>query len=327
MVVNQNSDVLSQVAAGSAAALFQTTVSYPFEFLKTGLQLHRSLPGTPVFNMMYPLKVYFAGCSALNAGALFKTFVRFTTFDKACQLMRDPTLPATAGLSGPRLLAAGTITGFMESLWIVPFENVKVAMIENALFHANESSRVEKPASVSSRPTFHKLQNQLNSREVMLQKYEKNPPLHFFPTIKEIYLTRGLRGFLQGAMPTIFRQVGNSAVRFTTYTTLKQLVSPTKALNEYYAFGLGVASSCAVVAVTQPIDVIKTRMQSKHSWKTYKNSLNCAYRIFVEEGFTKFWKGWTPRLFKVGLSGGVSFGIYQYVENLIALMRQEGYLK
>lgn len=322
------SDVVSRVAAGSAAAVFQTTVSYPFEFLKTGLQLHRSVPGAPVFNVMYPLKVYFAGCSALNVGALFKTFVRFTTFEKACQLMRDPGLPETSPLSGPRLLVAGTITGFMESLWIVPFENVKVTMIENALFHSNGPQVVEKPAvASSSRPTFHKSQAQLTAREVMLQKYEKNPPLHMFPTIKEIYLTRGLRGFLQGAMPTIFRQVGNSAVRFTTYTTLKQLVSPNKALNEYYAFGLGVASSCAVVALTQPIDVVKTRMQSKHSWKTYKNSLNCAYRIFVEEGVTKFWKGWTPRLFKVGLSGGVSFGIYQYVENLVTLMRHEGYLK
>lgn len=321
------------MAAGSAAAVFQTTVSYPFEFLKTGLQLHRSLPGAPVFNMMYPLKVYFAGCSALNVGALFKTFVRFTTFEKACQLMRDPSLPATAALSGPRLLVAGTITGFMESLWIVPFENVKVAMIENALFYSNGSQTIAKPAvdklsaTSSTRPTFHKSVPQLTAREIALQKYAKNPPLHFFPTIKEIYLTRGLRGFVQGTMPTIFRQVGNSAVRFTTYTTLKQLVSPNKALNEYYAFGLGVVSSCAVVALTQPIDVIKTRMQSKHRWTTYKNSLNCAYRIFVEEGFTKFWKGWTPRLFKVGLSGGVSFGIYQYVENLVALMRHEGYLK
>lgn len=313
--------------AGSAAAVFQTTVSYPFEFLKTGLQLHRSLPGMPAFNVMYPLKVYFAGCSALNVGAVFKTFTRFVTFDKACQLMRDPGVPSTTPISGPRLLAAGTITGFMESLWIIPFENIKTTMIENSLAHSNGTVGAKEVEVPRSRPTFHKAAVPLSPREAAFLQYEKNPSLHFFPTIKEIYVTRGLRGFFQGAMPTIFRQIGNSAVRFTTYTTLKQLIAPNKALNEYYAFGLGVVSSCAVVAITQPIDVVKTRMQSKYSWKTYKNSVNCAYRIFVEEGFGKLWKGWTPRLFKVGLSGGVSFGIYQYVENLIAAMRHEGYLK
>lgn len=307
--------------------MFQTTVSYPFEFLKTGLQLHRSLPGVAPFNVMYPLKVYFAGCSALNVGALFKTFTRFTTFEQASQFMRDPSLPSTTPISGPRLLAAGTITGFMESLWIIPFENIKTTMIENSLAHHNKTADVKEAEVSKSRPTFHKTAVPLSAREKAFLQYEKNPSQHFFPTIKEIYLTRGLRGFFQGAMPTIFRQVGNSAVRFTTYTTLKQLIAPNKALNEYYAFGLGVVSSCAVVALTQPIDVVKTRMQSKYSWKTYKNSINCAYRIFVEEGFTKLWKGWTPRLFKVGLSGGVSFGIYQYVENLIAAMRHEGYLK
>lgn len=58
----------------------------------------------------------------------------------------------------------------------------------------------------------------------------------------------------------------------------------------------------AVVALTQPIDMFKTRMQSKHACFTYKNSLNCAYRIFIEEGFSKLWKGWAARLLKVSLS-------------------------
>ena len=126
-------------------------------------------------------------------------------------------------------------------------------------------------------------------------------------------------------MPTVFRQVSNSTVRFTAYTTLKQLISPTQPLNEVYAFGIGLFSSCAVVALTQPIDVVKTRMQSKTAHYFYKNSLNCAYRVFVEEGMVSLWKGWLPRLFKVGLSGGISFGVYQYVENLSHTLKKEKY--
>ncbi|QLG74606.1 hypothetical protein HG535_0G04890 [Zygotorulaspora mrakii] len=323
-------ELMSQIAAGSAAAIFQTSATYPFEFLKTGMQLRRALPAAPVFNMMHPIKLYFAGCSALNVGAVVKTSSRFVTFEKACRLMRDPSLPSNAALSGPRLLAAGTITGFMESMWIIPFENIKVTMIENALTVSSRLSgepEAQKVANkANTRATFHNPKPKLSQAELTFMHYEKHPSVHFFPALKEIYSTRGLRGFFQGAMPTIFRQIGNSTVRFTTYTTLKNFISPSKPLNEFYAFGFGFLSSCSVVALTQPIDVVKTRMQSKYAWKSYKNSINCAYRIFVEEGFTHLWKGWVPRLFKVGLSGGISFGVYQYVENLITVMEHKGYL-
>ncbi|GAV54648.1 hypothetical protein ZYGR_0AN01160 [Zygosaccharomyces rouxii] len=336
--MSESKELTTEIIAGSAAAVFQTTFSYPFEFLKTGLQLQRSLPGTAPFNMFHSVKTYFAGSSALNMAAIIKTTTRFTTFEKACQMLRDPSLPAGSPLSGPRLLMAGTITGFLESLWIIPFENVKVTMIENGIRCSERSQerqdgvgKTTKKPLPEKRPTFHVPSSNgkppLTPQEAAFLKYERAPPLHFFPTLKEIYLTRGIQGFFKGSFPTIFRQMGNTAVRFTVYTSLKQGISPNKPLNEYYAFAIGLASSCAVVAITQPIDVIKTRMQSKYAWMTYKNSLNCAYRIFVEEGVAKFWKGWIPRLFKVGLSGGISFGVYQYVENLVNLMRFEGYLE
>ncbi|CDF89749.1 ZYBA0S05-00826g1_1 [Zygosaccharomyces bailii CLIB 213] len=333
---NFRKELTKEIFAGSAAAVFQTTISYPFEFLKTGLQLQRSLPGAAPFNMFYTVKTYFSGCSALNLAAIVKTTTRFTTFEQACKMMKDPSLPADAPLSGPRLLMAGTITGFMESMWVIPFENIKVIMIENGIMNSersikgtvSEKDKIEHPLE-NKKPTFHSMKTKpkVSPQEAAFLHYEKFPPSHFFPTIKEIYLTRGIQGFFKGAFPTILRQLGNTAIRFTVYTSLKQWISPNRSLNKYYAFGLGAVSSCFVVAVTQPIDVIKTRMQSKYSWMTYKNSLNCAYRIFVEEGFTKFWKGWLPRLFKVGLSGGLSFGVYQYTENLINSMQYEGYFQ
>lgn len=37
-------------------------------------------------------------------------------------------------------------------------------------------------------------------------------------------------------------------------------------------------------------------MQSLQAKTQYRNSLHCAYRIFTEEGVTRFWKGTVPRL-------------------------------
>ena len=59
--------------------------------------------------------------------------------------------------------------------------------------------------------------------------------------------------------------------------------------------------------VTQPLDVIKTRMQSIEAKKDYKNSFVCAARIFRDEGVFTFWSGALPRLARLILSGGIVF--------------------
>jgi solute carrier family 25 citrate transporter 1 len=115
------------------------------------------------------------------------------------------------------------------------------------------------------------------------------------------------------------RQGGNSAVRFTTYSTLKQFVQgtarPGQNLPSSITFGIGAVAGLVTVYTTMPLEfvhpiptqfcvfansmyysVIKTRMQSLHAREQYRNSFHCAYRIFTEEGLLRFWAGTTPRL-------------------------------
>ncbi|KAK5049299.1 hypothetical protein LTR16_010963, partial [Cryomyces antarcticus] len=60
-----------------------------------------------------------------------------------------------------------------------------------------------------------------------------------------------------------------------------------------------------------PLDTVKTRMQSIESRSQYKNSFNCAARIFREEGLLTFWSGALPRLARLILSGGIVFTMYE----------------
>ncbi|KAL9095477.1 MAG: hypothetical protein Q9165_002348 [Trypethelium subeluteriae] len=60
-----------------------------------------------------------------------------------------------------------------------------------------------------------------------------------------------------------------------------------------------------------PLDTIKTRMQSIEAKQEYRNSFNCAARIFREEGVLTFWSGALPRLGRLTLSGGIVFTMYE----------------
>lgn len=125
---------------------------------------------------------------------------------------------------------------------------------------------------------------------------------------------KGIRGFFQGFLPTTARQAANSAVRFSSYTSLKQLaqsyVAPGEKLGAISTFGLGGLAGIITVYTTMPIDTVKTRMQSIEARSAYKNSFDCVAKIFKNEGILTFWSGALPRLGRLILSGGIVFTMY-----------------
>ncbi|KAL7341247.1 DUF89 domain-containing protein [Rhodotorula toruloides] len=128
----------------------------------------------------------------------------------------------------------------------------------------------------------------------------------------------GFRGIYRGLGPVAARQGANSAVRFTTYGTLKSFVSgnsrPGETLPAGVTFAIGAIAGVVTVYATMPLDVIKTRMQSLEARSQYRNSFHCAARIFSEEGIFRFWRGATPRLARLVLSGGIVFTVYEKVK-------------
>jgi solute carrier family 25 (mitochondrial citrate transporter), member 1 len=68
---------------------------------------------------------------------------------------------------------------------------------------------------------------------------------------KIMFQERGVRGFFQGFVPTTARQAANSAVRFGSYTTLKQLaqsyVAPGEKLGTVSTFGIGATAGVITV--------------------------------------------------------------------------------
>jgi solute carrier family 25 S-adenosylmethionine transporter 26 len=86
---------------------------------------------------------------------------------------------------------------------------------------------------------------------------------------------------------------------------------------------VGMASALVAGVVTNPIDVVKTRMmtQAASNAEPYKSALDCAVTIFRNEGARKFYAGFGQRsVYMCGL-WGITFalnGHFQKREVLVA---------
>ncbi|VBB81686.1 Putative tricarboxylate transport protein [Podospora comata] len=199
---------------------------------------------------------------------------------------------ADGNVSGPRTVIAGFGAGVTESLLAVtPTESIKTTLIDDR-----------------------------KSAKPRLRGF-----LHAVPIIAR---ERGIRGFFQGFVPTTARQAANSATRFGSYTALKQLAesytAPGEKLGGVATFAMGGIAGLITVYVTQPLDTIKTRMQSIEAKQLYGNSFRCASIIFKQEGVLTFWSGALPRLARLIMSGGIVFTMYEKSMDLFNKLDPEG---
>ncbi|CAA7262692.1 unnamed protein product [Cyclocybe aegerita] len=265
--------------AGATAGAIEAFITYPTEFVKTRSQFGGKKEG-PITIIRDTLRTkgvagLYSGCMALVVGNSLKAGVRFVTYDSLKHKLADKEGKVTPA----RSLIAGLGAGMMEAIFAVtPSETIKTKLIDD-----------------SKRP---------------------NPQYRgLIHGTASIVRREGISGIYRGLFPVMMRQGANSAVRFTTYATLKQFVQgtmrPGQQLPTAVTFGIGGIAGLVTVYTTMPLDVIKTRMQSLEARSQYRNSFHCAYRIFTEEGILRFWTGTTPRLARLVMSGGIVFTIYE----------------
>ncbi|KAK7204043.1 mitochondrial carrier domain-containing protein [Myxozyma melibiosi] len=275
------------LVAGGVAGGVEAAITYPFEFAKTRLQLvDKSQVGSrnPLTLVIRVAKkdgisTIYTGCSTMVIGCTAKAAVRFLGFDSIKKLLADED----GKLSGSRGVLAGFGAGILESVFaLTPFETIKTALIDDAQ---------------RAKPRYRGF-------------------LHgSYMIIKE----GGVGEVYKGLVPVTLRQSSNAAVRMGSYSFLKQKVQaldggdPNKPLSGAKTFLVGAIAGVITVYTTMPFDTLKTRMQSLESKKEYRSTLHCAQRLVKEEGVLTFWKGTTPRLGRLVLSGGIIFTIYEQI--------------
>uniref|UniRef100_A0A6P7GMB4 Citrate transport protein n=1 Tax=Diabrotica virgifera virgifera TaxID=50390 RepID=A0A6P7GMB4_DIAVI len=277
------------IIAGGITGGIEICITFPTEYVKTQLQLDekgdRKKYDGIVDCVKKTVKRYgffglYRGLSVLLLGSVPKSAVRFGAFETFKNRIKKPD----GTLSPVGRMLCGLGAGVSEAILVVtPMETIKVKFINDQR---------------SAEPRFKGL----------------------IRGVATIIKEEGLGGTYKGMTATVLRQGTNQATRFFIMETFKDyyrggdinVIIPKPIIGIFGAF----AGLCSVY-VNNPVDVVKTRMQGLEA-KMYKNTWDCAVRVFTNEGPRAFYKGVVPRLGRVCLDVAITFMIYDSIQELFA---------
>jgi solute carrier family 25 (mitochondrial S-adenosylmethionine transporter), member 26 len=134
-----------------------------------------------------------------------------------------------------------------------------------------------------------------------------------------IFQRGGLRGFYQGHIAALCRDVPFRAVQLSLYENARRRYSAWLARRhgrDMVAIEnllMGASIGMATAATTTPLDVVRTRMmsQSPGAGAAYANVWDCLSKTIRGEGVVALYKGLGPRMLLIGPSAAVFFVAYE----------------
>lgn len=134
--------------------------------------------------------------------------------------------------------------------------------------------------------------------------------------LRAIRSTEGIRGLTSGLVPTLLRDVPFSGLYLMFYEKLKLMTGKSSArLPELEKFACGVGAGVLASLVTQPADVIKTRLQLNPG-----TAVAAVLReIALREGAAGFFKGGVPRMLRRTMMAALAWTVYEQAMKNIGL--------
>jgi solute carrier family 25, member 33/36 len=150
-----------------------------------------------------------------------------------------------------------------------------------------------------------------------------------FQSLFSIGRAEGWRALFRGLGPTLTGFVPASAIKFYVYGNSKRIISDK--LNEgkeavWVHLLAAISAGVVVSTATNPIWLVKTRLQldksnsesgQSRSTRQYKNSLDCAVKVFRNEGLRGLYKGLSASY--LGMSeGALQWILYEQMKIYLA---------
>ena len=139
----------------------------------------------------------------------------------------------------------------------------------------------------------------------------------------------GMRAFYRSYSTTLAMNVPYQACQFTVYEYVRSMqLREDESLSAAGILVSGGAAGGMAAAITTPLDVVKTRLQTqgevlgKAGAVMYTSAASCASAIYREEGARGFWKGFKPRVTFHVPSMAICWTSYELVKGLLQSMDQ-----
>jgi solute carrier family 25 2-oxodicarboxylate transporter 21 len=270
--------------AGAFSGLAEGVTVQPFDMVKTRFQLNEKA-NLGVLQTMRNIYIeggvarFYRGMTAELVGMVPKSSGMYATYEMVYRkLESDPQYGNTSITAG----IAGLASGVPEALIVTPTQVIKV---------------------------------RLQAKE-HLGRY-KGP----IDCIQQTFRNDGLAGFYTGIGPTLFRNCVWNTVYFATMHKIKQFFpsSTSRAMDLGINLVSGFFGACFATCFNAPFDVVKSRMQSQLSAATtgmplkYRYTLPSLYTIYREEGLVACYKGFKPKVIRMGLGGAVAMATFELV--------------
>ncbi|MCL4149011.1 UNVERIFIED_CONTAM: hypothetical protein GTU68_014529 [Idotea baltica] len=133
--------------------------------------------------------------------------------------------------------------------------------------------------------------------------------------VKRIYAKEGSRGLTCGLLPTLLRDAPFSGLYLMFYTQSKGMVPQNLldgGLSPPIHFSCGVTAGILASLVTQPFDVLKTKMQLYPD--KFDNLFQAAVYVRRKYGAQGYFKGLAPRMIRRTLMAAMAWTVYEQVE-------------
>lgn len=143
--------------------------------------------------------------------------------------------------------------------------------------------------------------------------------------LRRVYADQGLSAFFAGYRATLLMNVPFTAVHFSGYEFAKKVIMDWRGSDSTH---FSAASHCvaggvaggAAAAATNPLDVVKTRLQTQGEVgaRRYKGLMDALQSIRVEEGLSGLMRGVRPRVVFHVPAAAVCWTTYEFSKHLMS---------
>ncbi|CAF0892983.1 unnamed protein product [Adineta steineri] len=267
---------MDSFAAGAIAGVTEVLTMYPLDVIKTRSQLStgKNMGIIASFNNI----VQHEGVGRLYRGIIPpilmeapKRAIKFAANDMWGQFYRK--LFDVEKTNQSLSILTGASAGAMESFVIVPFELVKIRLQDKKSAHLY---------------------------------------LGTMDCVKKIVKQEGAVALYNGLEATMMRNITWNAGYFGVIFRVKaHLPEKPEILNNFIAGAIG---GCVGTMLNTPFDVVKSRIQNSSrtssSSSKYNWSIPSLFIVAREEGFWALYKGFVPKVLRLGPGGGILLVVY-----------------